>query len=58
MEIIRRNRKMNQPHTESQPKNTKLLIQKDLKKNWFVYLMALPVIAWFLVFCYGPMWGS
>nr|WP_244908048.1 ABC transporter permease subunit [Paenibacillus campinasensis] len=48
---------MNQPHTESQPKNTKLLIQKDLKKNWFVYLMALPVIAWFLVFCYGPMWG-
>ena len=19
--------------------------------------MALPVVAWFLIFCYGPMWG-
>ncbi|MEK4063559.1 MULTISPECIES: ABC transporter permease [unclassified Paenibacillus] len=33
------------------------MIQKDLKKNWFVYLLAVPVVAWFLIFCYGPMWG-
>ncbi|MDU4694771.1 MAG: ABC transporter permease subunit [Paenibacillus sp.] len=37
--------------------NTRKTIKKDLKKNWFVYLLAIPVVAWFLVFCYGPMWG-
>ncbi|MCT1402688.1 ABC transporter permease subunit [Paenibacillus sp. p3-SID867] len=57
MEILRKNRKIDHVRATSQPKNTKRLIQKDLKKNWFVYLMALPVVAWFLIFCYGPMWG-
>ncbi|MCV4232800.1 ABC transporter permease subunit [Virgibacillus sp. LDC1] len=57
MEILRKNRGIDHVRTPSEPKNTKRLIQKDLKKNWFVYLMALPVVAWFLIFCYGPMWG-
>ncbi|MFG1730766.1 putative multiple-sugar transport system permease YteP [Paenibacillus sp. GM2FR] len=57
MEILRKNRGIDHVQTPSEPKNTKRLIQKDLKKNWFVYLMALPVVAWFLIFCYGPMWG-
>ncbi|MEC0201526.1 ABC transporter permease [Paenibacillus lautus] len=57
MEILRKNREIDHVRTPSEPKNTKRLIQKDLKKNWFVYLMALPVVAWFLIFCYGPMWG-
>lgn len=26
-------------------------------KNWVIYLLALPVIVWYVVFCYGPMWG-
>lgn len=39
------------------PRNTKPLIKRDLKKNWFVYLLAIPVVAWYLIFCYGPMWG-
>ncbi|MGG4345533.1 ABC transporter permease [Paenibacillus lautus] len=57
MEILRKNREIDHVRTPSEPKNTKRLIQKDLKKNWFVYLMALPVVAWFIIFCYGPMWG-
>lgn len=32
-------------------------IKKDLRKNYLVYLIALPVVVWFLIFCYGPMWG-
>ncbi|CAM3883626.1 ABC transporter permease subunit [Cohnella lubricantis] len=32
-------------------------MKKDIKKNWFVYLLAIPVLVWFFVFCYGPMWG-
>ncbi|MGG4094541.1 ABC transporter permease [Paenibacillus lautus] len=57
MEILRKNREIDHVRTPLEPKNAKRLIQKDLKKNWFVYLMALPVVAWFIIFCYGPMWG-
>lgn len=32
-------------------------IKKDFRKNWFVYLLAVPVLVWFFVFCYAPMWG-
>lgn len=57
MEILQKNKELGHVRTPSEPKSTKRLIQKDLRKNWFVYLMALPVVAWFLIFCYGPMWG-
>lgn len=30
---------------------------KELWKNKFLYLMALPTIIWILVFCYYPMYG-
>lgn len=32
-------------------------IQKSLKKNWELYLMILPVILYFIIFKYGPMYG-
>lgn len=32
-------------------------IKKDFHKNWFAYLIFVPVLIWFIVFCYGPMWG-
>lgn len=57
MEIIRKTRKMDLTGAEAIPRNTKPLIKRDLKKNWFVYLLAIPVVAWYLIFCYGPMWG-
>ncbi|AWV32563.1 MULTISPECIES: ABC transporter permease subunit [Paenibacillus] len=57
MEILRKNRAIKPIPQDAKPKNTKLVIKKDLKKNWFVYLLAVPVVAWFLIFCYGPMWG-
>jgi len=31
--------------------------RKDFQKNWPLYLIALPVIVWYLVFCYVPMVG-
>ncbi|MFV0399198.1 MAG: ABC transporter permease [Oscillospiraceae bacterium] len=36
---------------------TKAGIFRDLSKNRYVYLMAIPVVAFFLVFCYAPMYG-
>ena len=36
---------------------TMAMVRKDLKKNRFAYLLLIPVIVWYIVFCYGPMWG-
>lgn len=30
---------------------------KDLHRNWIMYLMLIPVIIYFVIFCYGPMYG-
>jgi len=32
-------------------------IRSDLKRHWPIYLMALPVIAYYTIFHYGPMYG-
>lgn len=32
-------------------------IANDLKRNKYVYLLALPVILYYAVFHYGPMYG-
>ena len=30
---------------------------RQIKRNWQLYLMLVPVVAFFIVFCYGPMYG-
>ncbi|HML47192.1 MAG TPA: ABC transporter permease subunit [Clostridia bacterium] len=32
-------------------------LRLDLKRNWDLYLMAIPMIAYYLIFHYGPMYG-
>ncbi|NIK68637.1 ABC transporter permease subunit [Paenibacillus sp. BK720] len=32
-------------------------IKSDMKRHWGVYLMALPVVAYYIIFHYGPMYG-
>ena len=32
-------------------------LQRDLAKNWFAYVIFIPIIVWYIVFCYLPMWG-
>lgn len=36
----------------------KTLIKKDLQANWSLYLMILPVVAFYIIFCYVPMGGA
>jgi putative aldouronate transport system permease protein len=31
--------------------------KKDFRRNWFAYLMIVPVLVWYILFCYLPMWG-
>ncbi|WP_405156721.1 ABC transporter permease [Paenibacillus sp. FSL K6-0108] len=57
MLTVRKNRELRSGMINPKRKNTGQIIKKDFKKNWFAYMLAIPVIAWFLVFCYGPMWG-
>lgn len=33
-------------------------VKKDFMKNKYIYLILLPVIAWYAIFCYGPMYGA
>lgn len=33
------------------------VVAKDWRKNWNLYLMILPVLAYYIIWCYGPMYG-
>lgn len=35
-----------------------ILICRDLARNKYLYLMILPVIAYYVIFCYWPMYGA
>ena len=32
-------------------------LRRDMRENRVVYLLLLPVIIWYIVFCYLPMFG-
>ena len=35
----------------------RFIISKKINRNWIMYLMLVPVIAYFAIFCYAPMYG-
>ncbi len=38
-------------------KYTLAAVKKDLKQHWMIYLMAVPLLAFFIIFAYAPMVG-
>lgn len=52
------NSKMKPKFTSGIQKTRSNIIIKDIVKNRYVYLMLLPVVAYFLLFWYGPMYGA
>lgn len=32
-------------------------LKSDMKRNWVLYLMVLPVLIYYIIFCYVPMYG-
>ena len=32
-------------------------LARDVKRNKYIYLMIIPVVAWYMLFCYLPMYG-
>ena len=46
------------PAVTRKRKNLKeFFISKRIHRNWQLYLMLIPVVAFFAIFCYGPMYG-
>ena len=43
---------------ECERKYTAQSIKKDMKKNYSVYLLVIPVLAYFIIFNYAPMYGA
>lgn len=39
------------------PKKANRQIKERLKRYWPAYIMLIPVVAWYLIFCYAPMGG-
>lgn len=39
-------------------KRRRNILVKDLVRNKYIYLMLLPVVLYYLIFCYGPMYGA
>ena len=33
-------------------------LAEDMRRNWSLYLMVIPVLAYFIIFQYGPMYGA
>ena len=40
-----------------QKKKFSYILRRDFQKHWQLYLIMLPVLAWYLTFCYGPLYG-
>ena len=32
-------------------------LRKDVRNNWDLYLLAIPLVVYYVIFCYGPMYG-
>lgn len=45
--------------TAPKPKRMKLstVIARDFRRNWPLYILVLPVIVWYIIFQYWPMYG-
>ena len=45
-------------YRESNEMGLKRILKRDMRHNWTLYLMILPVIAFYIIFCYKPMYGA
>lgn len=38
-------------------RNTMFIIKRDIRRNWSIYLLVLPVVIYFIIFAYKPIYG-
>ena len=44
-------------HAKLRSSSTKVILQRDWKRNKTLYLLFLPVLLYYVIFQYGPMFG-
>lgn len=49
---------ISRPVTDKKKNRWKLFLKSEVLKNKYVYMMALPVIAYYIIFHYAPMYGA
>lgn len=57
MEMQSNRQQIQASHSPSKAHAWRNMVAKDWKKHWELYLMLLPVIIYYIVWCYGPMYG-
>ena len=56
---VRGEKRQNMKTTKkTEPYGFKKEFRSNMRKNWSLYLMALPVLAFYMIFCYKPMYGA
>lgn len=45
------------PTEKPRSKSRSAVLWRTIKSYKYFYLMLLPVLAWYIIFCYGPMYG-
>jgi putative aldouronate transport system permease protein len=43
---------------QNRPGDFMTAARKDFRRNWFIYIMALPILGYYLLFHYQPMYGA
>lgn len=43
--------------TMNEVKKVMLILKKDIRRNWTIYLLVLPVVIYYILFAYKPMYG-
>ena len=33
-------------------------LRRDMGRNWALYLLAIPMVLFYIIFCYGPIYGQ
>lgn len=49
---------MKEKKTKISIKEKYMLLKKDFKLNRALYLLLIPILIYYLIFCYGPMYGA
>ena len=57
MKVAKRKSNSVQTGFPSRSTNWSSVVIRDWNKNWPVYVMMLPVLAFYIIWCYGPMYG-
>ena len=42
---------------ESKARSWRIMVGIDWRRNWQLYLLIIPVLIYYLIWCYGPMYG-